>query len=120
MNALSRMTILEGLAWIVGLLIVWSIYRAQRSEEFHEFNLFDLVMENGRLSKIAVITIGSWLAMTYAFLGMYWQGKMTEAVLLAYGGLCFGPMVAKMFAAPAPPSTTTVSSVSETKVEVTK
>jgi hypothetical protein len=34
------------------------------------------------------------------FVGLYHDGKMTEGLLMAYGGLCFAPMIAKMFASP--------------------
>jgi len=98
-----HLTILQGAGIVALLLIVWSIYRAQRDQSFKEFNLFDLLMENGRISKVSVIVMGSWIALTYAFIGMYFAGKMTEAVMGVYGGLCFAPLIAKMFSG-APPA----------------
>lgn len=102
------MKVQDGILLIGVLCIAWSVYRAQIRDP--EFDFFDLLKENGRVSKISCIVMGSWAAMTYVFVGMYRGGKMTETLLLAYGGLCFAPLIAKMFSAPN--STTTVSSSS--------
>lgn len=102
------MRIQDGLILIGVICIAWMVYRAQQKDP--EFDFFDLLKENGKVSKISCVAMGSWTAMTYVFVGMYRDGKMTETLLLAYGGLCFAPLIAKMFSIPN--NTTTVSSSS--------
>jgi hypothetical protein len=95
---------------------VWSLYRAHRNPQM-EFSLFDLVMENGRVSKIAVMTMGTWGVLVYGFIHLLNADKMTEGLFGLFGGLCFTPMVAKMFTGP---SSTLISSTTTTDVEITK
>lgn len=58
------------------------------------FNLFDLVMENGRLSKIACVFLASFLVCSWV---MVKTEEMTEGLLMAYGGIFVAPIIAKMF-----------------------
>lgn len=110
------MKLSDAVAAVLVLLVLWSLYRAHHNPNI-DFNLFDLFMENGRVSKIAVMTMGTWGALVYAFLHILWADKMTEGLFLAFGGLCFTPMVARMFTAP---TSTTISSATTTNVEITK
>lgn len=107
----------EGIGLILVLLIALSVYKAHRSNS--DFNLLDLLMENGKASKISCIVMGTWASLTYVFLGMYHDGKMTEGLMMAFGGLCFAPMIARMFSTPqnstAVSSTTTTTSLETTK-----
>ena len=96
------------------LLVVWLIYRAHMKDP--EFDFFDIFKEGGKVSKWSCVMLSAFAAMTYVFIGMYHDNKMTEGLLLAYGGLCFAPLVAKMFSTP---TTTTVVSTSST-TEVTQ
>ena len=98
------MTTADGALLIIALVIAWSIYKAHKNEE-NNFNLMDLLMENGRVSRIAcafmtTLVITSWLMVTIAS-----TGKMTEGYLAIYGGLWVTPIVAKLFSA-APPAET--------------
>lgn len=92
-------------------LICVSLYKAHMDPK-NDINVFDLIMENGRISKVACVFIGTWAAMTYVFVGIFLQGKMTEGLFGAYGGLFIVPLVARMFTGP---STTTVTSSSTTE-----
>lgn len=93
------------------LLVAVSLYKAHRDPN-NDINVFDLVMENGRVSKVACVFIGTWIVMSYVFLGIFFQGKMTEGLFTAFGGLFIVPLVARMFTGP---STTTVTSSSTTE-----
>lgn len=104
--------LIDAVGLIVILLIIWSMYRAHRNNLMRDFSLFDLLMENGRVSKIACITMGTWGALVYVFIGTYIDGKMTEGLYTAFGGLCFAPLIAKMFSGPS----TTITSTSTTEV----
>ena len=109
-------TVGEAIALIILLLIALSVYRAHKSA--NDFNLLDLLMENGKASKISCMGMGAWAALVYVFLGMYHDGKMTEGLMMAFGGLCFAPMVARMFSNNAP--STVASTTTTSTVEVTK
>lgn len=85
---------------LIVIIIALSIFRLHRDPN-NEFNILDTVMENGRVSKLAFVFMGSWLAMTFVFIGQHLQGKMTDAFYMAYGTVCFAPIIAKMFSAPA-------------------
>lgn len=81
------------------LAIALSVYKAHMNPE-NDINVFDLLMENHRISRIACVFIGTWAALTYVFIGTFLQGKMTEGLFTAYGGLFIVPLIAKMFAGP--------------------
>ncbi len=58
----------EWVGILIALLVLWSCYRAHVNESMKDFNLFDLVMENGRVSKVAFVFLATWGACTFAFL----------------------------------------------------
>ena len=110
------MTYLEAAGAVLLLIAAWSVYRANKSEG-NTFNLVDVLMENGRVSRLACVFMGSWAAMTYVFVGAYATGKMTEGLFTAYGAVTIAPLIAKMFAPAAAPSTTTTISTNTTEVK---
>ncbi len=102
----------DAIALIIVLIVAWMLFRAHRLDP--TFDFFEIFKENGRVSKWSCVVLGAFGALTYVFVGMYRDGKMTEGLLLSYGGLCFAPLVAKMFATPS--TTTTVVSTSSTEL----
>lgn len=93
----------------VGLLIlVWSFYRAQRNPSF-VFDLFDLVLENGRVSRLAIAFMITLAVTSWMMLRMTIDGKMTEGYFTAYGAMWIAPIVAKLFSSPPSVSTSTVT-----------
>lgn len=107
------MKVMDGLLVIFALLMVLSIYRLQR-DETSVFNLLDLVMENGRLSRLAcafvvTLVITSWLMVRLAL-----DGKLTEGYFMAYGGMWVAGIIAKMFGTTAVSSSTTFQSTTNT------
>ena len=86
----------EAIAMVGILLIVWSMYRAQRDKRFKEFDVFDLLMEHGRLSKVACVFLGSFLATTWIIVRLTIDGKLTEGYFGAYGAMWVAPIVAKL------------------------
>lgn len=85
---------------IVALVIAWSLYRAHRVQD-NTFNLLDLIMENGRVSKLACVFLGSFGVTSWLMVRLTLDGKMTEGYLTAYGALWIIPITAKLFS-PAP------------------
>lgn len=81
------------------------------------FNLFDLIMENGRLSKISCLVMGAFTVHTWIMVRLTFDGKMTEGYLTIYGATWVAPMLARMFSAspsrvePAGVTTTTTTKV---------
>lgn len=98
------------------LIIVWSFYRAQTNPNFH-FDVFDLIMENGRVSRMALAFMITLAATTWMMMRMTLDGKMTEGYFTAYGAMWIAPIVAKLFSAPAPPSTTSTVTATQTTIE---
>ena len=117
MTDLIKNNLIEAVGVIFILVVAWSIYRANRNEK-NTFNLLDLLMENGRVSKVSFVFMGSWATLTYVFVGMYATGKMTEGLYTAFGAICFAPIIARMFAPPIAPSTTTTTTASTNTTEV--
>ncbi len=107
----------DAFSLILALGIVWSLYRAHRDKNgLRDFNLFDLIMENGRVSKLAAVFMGGTLLISWIMVQLTIAGKMTEGYLGLYFAGVIAPVISKLFS-PLPPSTTTITETSkETKV----
>ena len=81
---------------IVALSIAWSIYRAQRNPDY-TFDLFDILMENGKLSRLACVFMGSFLVSSWIMIRLTFDAKMTEGMFMAYGTVWVAPIIAKLF-----------------------
>lgn len=85
------------LDWMVVVLIlvlvtiIYVFYRAQRDESFITFNLYDLIMENGRLSRNGVVMMGAFALTSWMMINLTLNGKITEGYLLAYGSMWVAP-----------------------------
>lgn len=90
----------DGGLLIVALAVAWSLYRAHRIIG-NSFNLMDLLMENGRVSRLACVFLGSFGVTSWIMIRLTLDGKMTEGYLTAFGALWIIPITAKLFA-PAP------------------
>lgn len=86
----------DGALLIVALVIAWSLYRAHRSADM-AFNLFDLIMENGKVSRLACVFLGSFVVCSWVLVRLTIEGKLTEALFTAYGAIWVAPIIAKMF-----------------------
>ncbi len=78
------------------LMVGWSLYRAQRDPNV-DFNLFDLIMENGKVSRIAFAFLTALIATTWVLIKVAQDGKMTDLLYAAYGTMWVAPICAKMF-----------------------
>jgi hypothetical protein len=79
----------------VALLVVLSFWRAHNKPEFN-FNAFDLVMENGRVSKIAVTFMSAFAVTTWILVDLELKDKMTEGYLMTYGTMWVTSLVLKV------------------------
>ena len=79
------------------VIIGVSLWRFQRREG-NDFDLLDLLMSNGRVSRMAcafslALAVTSWIMLKLTI-----DQKMTEGYLGIYGGLWITPIISKMFA----------------------
>ena len=107
-------------AFILSVLaIVWSIYRVQKDQTI-DFNLLDLLVENGRVSKVSCLVMGAFFVTSWIMLDLQFHGKMTEGYMAMYGATWVAPLLVRLFNPPTTSSastttTTTKSSESEAK-----
>lgn len=107
------MAVLLGLAILTILVSFW---RAQKHPEL-AFDAFDLIMENGRVSKIAIAFMIVLIVTTWVIVDLQLKGNLTEGYFVAYGGMWVAPLVAKVvFNKTEIPSNTTITSMTETKI----
>lgn len=103
--------------WLVlVLLLAWSFLRAHRDPAFR-LDLFDLVMNDGRLSRIAVAFMVTLVATTWIMVRLTLDGKLTEGYFTGFGLMWVAPVVAKLFSAPPPAGTTTTDTSSTTIIK---
>ena len=81
---------------ILAMVVAWSLYRAHR-DKATSFDLLDLLVENGRVSKLACVFLGSFGVTSWVMVRLTLDGKMTEGYLAAYGALWIVPITAKLF-----------------------
>lgn len=94
---------------LIGVLMLW---RAQKSKTV-QFDAFDLIMENGKVSKIALAFIVSFAVTTWVLVYTAIQGKSVDALFGLYGTMWVAPLVVKVIfnknEMPGTISTTTVT-----------
>lgn len=97
---------------VVLLVVGVSFWLAQRRHP--HFDMFDLIMENGRVSRIAVAFMLVLLVTTGVIINMALENTLTEGFFGLYIGAWVAPLVARVvFNRQEPPSTTTFTSTTE-------
>ena len=86
----------DALLLIFITLVGWSFYRAQRNPDI-EFNVFDLLMENNRVSKLAVAFMTGLVVLSWIMIVLTINNRMTEGYVGLYGGIIIAPVIAKLF-----------------------
>jgi len=105
---------------IAAALLVISFWRAHR-DALEQFNAFDLIMENGRVSKIALAFMVAFAVTTWVIVYLALRDKLTEGYLTSYGIMWVAPLVTKVvFNKTDMPSTTSSSTLIQQTTEVTK
>lgn len=77
------------------LFVLLSFWRAHNKPGF-DFNAFDLIMENGKVSKIAFTFMAAFVVTTWILVDLQMKGKMTEGYLTTYGAMWVASLVAKV------------------------
>ena len=88
----------DGALLIVALALCWSLYRAHRADT--SFNLLDLIMLDGRVSRIAFVFLGSFVVTSWIMVRITQDGKMTDLLFAAYGAMWVAPVVTRLLAHP--------------------
>jgi hypothetical protein len=105
---------------IVLLLLVWSFYRAQR-DPANSFNLFDLIMENGRISRIGFAFLVALLVTSWVLVKMASNAtRNLDVVFSAYLAAWVAPIVAKLFSPPLATTSTQTSTSTTTTAPAPK
>ncbi len=100
---------------IITIVVCWSLYRAHKDRNgLSHFNLFDLLVENGRVSKVSCIVMGAFGVSSWVILRLTIDGKLTEGYLTIYNAAWVAPLIAKMFSPPPPAGTTVVEQSTKT------
>lgn len=87
---------------VVLIVIAISLYRAQK-DGTNTLDLYDLVMENGRLSRIAFVLVGAFAVTSWMMVSMTLNGTMTEGVFGLYLTAWVAPVVTRIIKGPSPP-----------------
>ena len=101
----------------VGIL-AYSLWRIQRDPNV-QFNLFDLLMENGRVSKIACTFMASFALSAWIMVKLTLDGKMSEGYIGIFGSMWVAPLIARVIfgktnGATSTATTTTATTTTET------
>ena len=80
----------------VGIFLSYIVYRWNRDPD-NPFELKDLVMENGKASRLGVTWLGSFLVMSFGFIHMIIHNTLTDTYAATYAGVWAIPIVSRMF-----------------------
>ena len=109
-----------GLLAIIAVIIGVSFYAMQKDAN-NQFNVLDLLMENGRTSRIAAAFNVALISTTWVFIKLSVDGKMTEGYMLTYGGMWVTPIISRMFSTnQVTSSSTTTTTTAQESVVVPK
>lgn len=89
---MSPMAIILALGF---LAIVVSFWNAHRRTDI-QFNALDLVLENGRVSRISVAFMAVLCVTTWVIVDLQINEKLTEGFFTAYGLMWVAPLVARV------------------------
>lgn len=93
------MKLIDASLIITVLLLAWALYRSHKSPAL-TFDLLDLLIENGRVSKIAFAFLTTLGATTWIIIRLTLDGKLTEGYFAGYGAVWIAPIIAKLFNSP--------------------
>lgn len=107
---LPGMAIATLFALLIVLLIARTLLRWDKNDDI-DFSFLDLLTENGRASKGAVVLMGAFVATTFVFIYYAMIGQLTEGYFGLYGAMWVTPVVARMITnqPSAPPVATTTT-----------
>lgn len=108
------------IALVVFALVIFSFWKTHR-DPASSINIFDLVLEGGKLSRLACAFWAAFGVLTWIMIKITQAGEMETGYVMAYGGAFVAPIIAKMFSLPPPPpspGTVTTTTASQQTTEV--
>jgi hypothetical protein len=96
---LANLITTEHVTTLALLLFLWalgySLYRTHKSATI-QFNLLDLIMEGGRVSKVSVIIMCAFVVHTWVVVTWTLAKTITDQGMLTYAGVWVTPLLARM------------------------
>lgn len=114
-----RMEVLFALGAIGMAFLIWRSLNKLHQNSAIEFDLRDLLMENGRVSKAACVMLGAFAATTWQFIYYTLNGKLTEGYLGIYVAAWIAPVVARLISR-SESGSATVTTTTETTLKMPK
>jgi hypothetical protein len=100
-ESLTNRTLMGVLLLLMFGGFILAVWLADRTK--NEFKIVDVLMENGKASKWAVILFCSWIVHTWVIVAWVMNQAATLADLTVYGTTWVAPLIAKMFITPKDP-----------------
>lgn len=94
-----------GAVAVLIILYLARVLRRWNAEAANPFDFRDLVMENGRASKGAIVMFGAFFATTWLVIYYALTGKLTEGYFMAYCAAWVAPVVARVIGGRDAPAT---------------
>lgn len=99
----------DKMVWLLFIVVLFAInilYKKHKDPNQPNFDLTDLLMEGGHVSKTAVFLCGSYILTTWMMMRLTINGKMTEGYFSIYIGAWIAPILVKILKGdPEPPKT---------------
>lgn len=115
---MSQSTTVFALLAVLLALLIWRALSRMHRDRDVDFDLRDLLMENGRVSKGACVMMGAFAATTWQFVYFSLNGKMTEGYAAIYVAAWIAPVVARLISRGEGSAPTTVTATTETTIKV--
>lgn len=100
------------------LLVVLSFWRAHRKPGF-DFDAFDLIMENGKVSRLALWYNLAGAVSTWVIVDLQTKDKLTEGMFGLWLTAWVGPIIAKLVFNKSEPGTLTITKTMESTEKTT-
>lgn len=112
--------VMLGVLAVAAALLIVTFWRAHR-DTLAQFNAFDLIMEEGRVNRIALCFMVAFAVTTWVIVFLALRDKLTEGYLTSYGIMWVAPLVTKViFNKSEPPGTSSTTTLVQQTTEVTK
>lgn len=92
------------IALLIGIII--TMYRAQK-DQTNTIDIYDLVTENGRLSKTACVMMGAFIITSWMMVTLTINATMSVEYFLAYSATWITPLVTRIVKSSTDTTTTT-------------
>lgn len=87
-----KLEVMHAVLAIGALLIAWSFWRAHKRKDI-DFDLLDLLKQNGRASKVAVIIMGAFTASTWIVINRELSGTLASDFFGLYLTAWVAPLI---------------------------